>query len=124
MWERNVLINGILEKMEDAKLDCILCPAFPFAAIRVDDAAVLLCMFLQIICQFFSIILQCYLLSTVAIVYTMIWNLVDFPAGIVRFGTETGENIDSYDDEGDSMLKLAKEVKLFGNLGLQIFMLM
>lgn len=42
----------------------------------------------------------------------MIWNLVDFPAGIVRFGVETGENLDSYGDEGDAMLKLAKEVMI------------
>jgi len=73
--------------MEDDTLDLILCPAFPFPAIRVDDAANLL----------------------FAIVYTMIWNLVNFTAGIVPFGMESGEMVDSYNDEGDAMLKLAKE---------------
>lgn len=43
-------------------------------------------------------------------VYTAIWNFVDFPAGVVRFGTETGAEIDSYDDQDEPMLKSAKHV--------------
>ncbi|XP_037049051.1 fatty-acid amide hydrolase 1-like [Bradysia coprophila] len=41
--------------------------------------------------------------------YTMIWNFVDFPAGVIPFGIETGQNIDHYDDAGDAVLRLAKE---------------
>lgn len=40
----------------------------------------------------------------------MIWNFVDFPAGVIPFGVETGQNIDNYNDEGDALLRLAKEV--------------
>lgn len=40
----------------------------------------------------------------------MIWNIVDFPAGVLPFGVESGKNICAYDDEGDAMLKMAKEV--------------
>lgn len=40
----------------------------------------------------------------------MIWNFVDFPAGVIPFGVETGRNIDDYNDEGDALLRLAKEV--------------
>ncbi len=46
----------------------------------------------------------------VAIVYTLIWSLVNFPAGVVPFGTESGKYIDLYDDQGDYALKLAKKV--------------
>lgn len=35
---------------------------------------------------------------------------MDFPAGVVRFGTETGAEIDSYDDQDEPMLKSAKHV--------------
>ena len=40
----------------------------------------------------------------------MIWNLCDFPAGVVPFGTESGKNISSFNDEGDMFLKIAKKV--------------
>lgn len=40
----------------------------------------------------------------------MLWNFVDFPAGVIPFGIETGQNIESYNDEGDAVLRLAKEV--------------
>ena len=45
-----------------------------------------------------------------AVVYTMVWNLFDFPAGVVPFGIETGMKIDSYDTRGDLCLKTAKKV--------------
>lgn len=44
------------------------------------------------------------------IIYTAIWNFVDFPAGIVRFGTESGKNIESYDDQGEKLFKDTKDV--------------
>ena len=47
---------------------------------------------------------------TAAVAYAMIWNLADFPAGVVPFGKESGENIDSYDTEDDNLLILAKNV--------------
>jgi len=40
----------------------------------------------------------------------MFWNLVSFPAGVVPFGRESGKNFDSYDDEGDVALKMARKV--------------
>lgn len=42
--------------------------------------------------------------------YTMIWNFVNFPTGVVRFGTETSGSVASYDDQGDSVLRAAKNV--------------
>jgi len=50
---------------------------------------------------------------SVAVIYTMIWNMFDFPAGVVRFGTESGENIDGYDTEGDFILEIAKKVHYY-----------
>jgi len=52
---------------------------------------------------------KCYLF-TATVSYTCIWNLVDFPAGVVPYGQESCQNIDSYDCEGDNILKLAKKV--------------
>jgi len=45
-----------------------------------------------------------------SVVYTMIWNLFDFPAGVVKFGKESGQNIDTFDTENDLALRLAKKV--------------
>jgi hypothetical protein len=47
---------------------------------------------------------------TAAVVYTMIWNLFDFPSGVVKFGLESGSKIDDYDHENDFMLRLAPKV--------------
>lgn len=57
----------------------------------------------------------------VAITYTCFWNLVDMPAGIVKFGTETGEGLDDYDDGGLPSLKVAKKVKL--GLSVELFVM-
>lgn len=40
----------------------------------------------------------------------MIWNLFDFPSGVVKFGVESGKNIDSYNHENDFMLRVAPKV--------------
>lgn len=40
----------------------------------------------------------------------MIWNLFDFPSGVVKFGTESGQNIHNFKDENDFMLRLAPVV--------------
>jgi hypothetical protein len=40
----------------------------------------------------------------------MIWNLFDFPAGVLRFGTESGEKVDQYDPQGDMVLNTGKKV--------------
>ncbi|CAG7649513.1 unnamed protein product, partial [Allacma fusca] len=42
-------------------------------------------------------------------VYTMTWNVVNFPAGVVRFGKESGKNIDKFDNRGDQGFKLAQK---------------
>lgn len=49
---------------------------------------------------------------TAGALYLNIWNFVDFPAGVVRFGTESGNNIDSYDDQGETLFKRAKMVNI------------
>jgi len=54
----------------------------------------------------------------VAVLYCIIWNLTDFPAGVVQFGTESCSRIDQFDDEGDMFLRLAKKVKLNLSIGL------
>ncbi|CAG7832228.1 unnamed protein product, partial [Allacma fusca] len=41
--------------------------------------------------------------------YTGFWNVLDFPAGVVPFGKESATKIDSYDDEGDYFVQLAKK---------------
>lgn len=41
----------------------------------------------------------------------MLWNLCDFPAGIVNFGQESGTTLNDFNDQGDMFVKLAKEVK-------------
>jgi hypothetical protein len=43
----------------------------------------------------------------------MIWNLCDFPAGVIKFGFESGKNIEKFNDEGDMFLKIAKKVQAF-----------
>ncbi|ODM90211.1 Fatty acid amide hydrolase 1 [Orchesella cincta] len=88
IMDKRAFTLDMLERMDKAGIDLILGPCFPFPAIKLEEAAA----FLD------------------AIVYTMIWNFVDFPAGVVRFGTETGANVDSYDDEGEPLLIRAKQV--------------
>lgn len=51
------------------------------------------------------------LFLTAAVCYCCIWNLVDFPAGVIPFGHESGKKIDSYNDQGDMSLREAKKVK-------------
>ncbi|KAG4075424.1 hypothetical protein HA402_015077 [Bradysia odoriphaga] len=87
IYQKNQLTSKLLAQMEENNLDLILAPAFPFAACRINDTEAL-----------FG-----------ATEYTMIWNFVDFPAGVIPFGTESGQNIDNYKDEGDALLRLAKE---------------
>jgi fatty acid amide hydrolase len=91
LWEylheqRNIKYK-VLDKMRDLNLDLILAPTFPFPAARVEDSE-----------KLFG-----------AASYTCIYNFLDFPAGVTPFGTESCTKIDSYDDEGDYTLKLAKE---------------
>jgi len=42
--------------------------------------------------------------------YTLLWNLVEFPAGVVTIGTETGQSLAEFDDEGDMGFIAAKKV--------------
>ncbi|ODM90213.1 Fatty-acid amide hydrolase 1 [Orchesella cincta] len=79
----------LLACMDEAGIDCILSPPFPFPAIKnMDNPS-----------EFMD-----------AFVYTVIWNFLDFPAGGVRFGIETGANIEDYDDEDEPTFQLAKEL--------------
>lgn len=40
----------------------------------------------------------------------MIFNLFDFPCGVVKFGKESLCNVDNYDPQGDMVLRTAKKV--------------
>lgn len=42
--------------------------------------------------------------------------MLDFPAGVVKFGTESGKSIDKYHNRGDYILKLAQEAILISIL--------
>ena len=39
--------------------------------------------------------------------------MAEFPSGVVKFGRESGQNISDYDDEGDFILRLAKNVRFW-----------
>jgi Asp-tRNA(Asn)/Glu-tRNA(Gln) amidotransferase A subunit family amidase len=101
IWRRrNELRTEVLDKMRESSIDALISPVFAFPAVNMEDTRKL-----------------------VSASYTQTWSLLDFPVGVTRFGTESGENIDSYDDEDDSLLKLAK--KAAGNskgmpIGLQV----
>jgi len=86
--KRRELINQLQQRMDDLNLDLILGPVFPFPALRVrGDTGNLL----------------------YATGYTMYYNLVDFPAGVVKFGTESGKLIHEFDCDGDPWLEEAHE---------------
>ncbi|KAJ6645715.1 Fatty acid amide hydrolase 1 [Pseudolycoriella hygida] len=87
IYSRDEFTAKIIAQMEKDDLDLILAPVFPFPACRINDTEGL-----------FG-----------ATEYTMIWNFVNFPAGVIPFGVESGQNINNYNDEGDALLKLAKE---------------
>ncbi|CAG7817001.1 unnamed protein product [Allacma fusca] len=105
LWEylnrQRAIKHDVLDRMKKLNLDLILAPAFPYPASTIEDTE--------------TLINGC--------VYTCTWNLVDFPAGITPFGTETCTKIDSYDDQGDFYLKLAKKgIKLANGMpiGVQV----
>jgi len=89
LWEKNGEKRKVIEEMhaewERLKVDAVICPLFPFAAPLVNYPGIL----------------------PVAVCYAMIWNLVDFPAGVVPFGRESGKNLENFDHENDVALKLA-----------------
>ncbi|ODM93445.1 Fatty-acid amide hydrolase 1 [Orchesella cincta] len=86
IYEKRAITQDLLKRMDEAGLDLILSPAFPFPAIKLHDTHALLS----------------------GAVYTMIWSFVNFPAGVVRFGTESEAGFQSYDDGGHFEFKLAK----------------
>lgn len=111
IYQQKQLVSKILTQMKERNLDLLLAPVFPFPACRLNDTDML----------FGNIDHSKYVHSnsdyiyciTGAVEYTMIWNFVDFPAGVIPFGIESGRNIDNYDDEGDALLRLAKEVLVY-----------
>lgn len=61
MYQKKLVRNYILDKMEEQELDLILCPVFPFPACKLAEAAELLCKFCKLNFVVFSIILKnCY----------------------------------------------------------------
>ena len=49
-------------------------------------------------------------------IYTAVWNLLDFPAGVIPFGQESGTKVDEVKLSNKNLEKLVKEVRisLFG----------
>ena len=45
----------------------------------------------------------------VTVIYTFIWNVLDMPAGVVRFGTESGKLFPTTNTENDSYLEMCKK---------------
>lgn len=41
----------------------------------------------------------------------MIFNLLDFPCGVVKFGKESLTKLDQFDPQGDMVLRTAKKVE-------------
>ncbi|CAL8109904.1 unnamed protein product [Orchesella dallaii] len=85
--ERGKLLQQMATEWEKHNLDLLLCPTFPFAAVPLKDAGYL----------------------KPAIVHTLMWNMFDWPAGVVRFGTESGKKLQDYNTEGDLFLKWAHQ---------------
>ncbi|CAG7726869.1 unnamed protein product [Allacma fusca] len=94
---KNSLRDGILKVMEKNALDLIISPVMPFPAPRKNIAPNLI----------------------TGSAYCSFWNLVEFPAGAVPFGVETGENTHRYNDENDIILKLVKN-NLYSSIGMPI----
>ncbi|CAG7815834.1 unnamed protein product [Allacma fusca] len=90
LWDKvktkRELREDILNFMDRHSIDVIISPAFPFPAPKVETAPYLL----------------------LGYSYTSIWNLVEFPAGVVKFGLENGTDVTDYNDEGDPVLRVAK----------------
>ncbi|CAG7658359.1 unnamed protein product [Allacma fusca] len=87
----------ILQQMQDLNLDQLLTPVFPVPALRLDDPAKLF----------------------IALCYVSPWNLVEFPAGVIPMGIESGQNVDAVDTSGDVFLNLAK-TNLLNAIGMPI----
>ncbi|CAG7836319.1 unnamed protein product [Allacma fusca] len=87
LYEQRKIKYEMIDKMKIQKLDLILAPVFPFPATRIEDSD-----------KFFG-----------GVCYTCIYNLLDFPAGVIPFGIETCSKIEPLDDQDDYFLKLAKE---------------
>ncbi|ODN04811.1 Fatty acid amide hydrolase 1 [Orchesella cincta] len=84
---RGKLLQQMAKEWEKHNLDLLLAPTFPFAAVPLKDAGYL----------------------KPAIIHTLMWNMFDWPAGVVRFGTESGKKLEEYNTEGDMLLKWAHQ---------------
>ncbi|ODN05674.1 Fatty-acid amide hydrolase 1 [Orchesella cincta] len=82
----NEVREGILKKMEEEHIDLLLGPVMPFPSIE------------ESVTNLFAM----------ASIYTFIWNALDMPAGVVRFGKEGGKLIDQMDTQNDNFLEMAK----------------
>ncbi|XP_035705299.1 fatty-acid amide hydrolase 1 isoform X2 [Folsomia candida] len=85
--DRKLMLDYIKGQFLANNIDLLITPAFPFPAIPYNMPGK---------------ILQ-------AVVYTMPWNLMDFPAGVARFGRESGTNFHSYSHQDDFILRLAQK---------------
>ncbi|XP_035704704.1 vitamin D3 hydroxylase-associated protein [Folsomia candida] len=94
--EKEAFTKELLEKMEN--LDLLLCPVFPFCAISAHAMAPV------------SMKLQ------YAMLYSYIWNLVNFCAGVTKFGKESGQHWPTT----DSILTQYKQESIGCNIGVQI----
>jgi len=104
MSERTKFINDEIARWKKADIDVLICPGFACPAVETKHASVLL----------------------TAGTHTMIWNHLDFPVGSVPVTKENAtdqKNLDSYDTQGDKLLKQLKEAVRGGEglpLGVQV----
>jgi len=104
-FEKESLCLEILKRMETQKLDVLLCPTFPYSPLAAEKQSAvgmkLMCKNIKkrlkylYLMHFFSFLQRILLILTNltyadSTIYSFIWNLVNFPAGVVKFGTETG----------------------------------
>ncbi|OXA40478.1 fatty acid amide hydrolase 1 [Folsomia candida] len=91
LWERlgdrKKMTEDLLTSWKAANLDLVLCPTYPFPAVPHHMPGRL----------------------QPSVFYTMIWNLFDFPAGVIKWGTESGEKVDKYDCQNDMVLRTGKQ---------------
>ncbi|CAG7721064.1 unnamed protein product [Allacma fusca] len=85
--EQKKLREQVLDDMKRLNITLLLAPVYPTPACKIKDAD-------DIIGNLF---------------YAFEWNVLNLPAGVVPFGTESGTKVEAYNDEGDMFLKLAKQ---------------
>jgi Asp-tRNA(Asn)/Glu-tRNA(Gln) amidotransferase A subunit family amidase len=107
MHKRQQILEEISSQWHKLNLDLVLCPTLPFPALPIKAAGKLKRNKIQ------KKVKKIYFLKNTsyiaAFIYTALWNLCDFPAGVVKFGTESGTNLETYAHEEDFFLQIAQK---------------